>query len=138
MPQGKQLQAPCGLKSSNGSLCSVPANLLARPEESPITTGKWNFQNPQGSQNRVLCRSSVPVAPRAMSNHTTLIMKKLLDVYKGFEGPKVKVDVGGGIGVTLSIITSKYPQIKCINFDLPHVLADAPSYPGAGSLLSLA
>uniref|UniRef100_A0A2N9F5J4 caffeate O-methyltransferase n=1 Tax=Fagus sylvatica TaxID=28930 RepID=A0A2N9F5J4_FAGSY len=67
---------------------------------------------------------------QAMSNHTTLIMKKIVDVYKGFEGLEVLVDVGGGIGVTLNIITSKYPQIKGINFDLPHVLADAPAYPG--------
>ncbi|KAL4596228.1 hypothetical protein ACB092_12G149300 [Castanea dentata] len=65
-----------------------------------------------------------------MSNHTTLIMKKILDVYKGFEGLEVLVDVGGGIGVTLNTITSKYPQIKGINFDLPHVVSDAPSYPG--------
>lgn len=67
---------------------------------------------------------------QAMSNHTTLIMKKILDKYKGFEGFKVLVDVGGGIGVTLNIITSKYPHIKGINFDLPHVLAEAPSYTG--------
>ncbi|KAJ0086001.1 hypothetical protein Patl1_07873 [Pistacia atlantica] len=67
---------------------------------------------------------------QAMSNHTTLIMKKVLDVYKGFEGLKVLVDVGGGIGVTLDVITSKYPHIKGINFDLPHVLAEAPTYSG--------
>ncbi|KAI6690918.1 hypothetical protein NL676_027746 [Syzygium grande] len=67
---------------------------------------------------------------RAMSSHTTLIMKKILDVYGGFEGVKVLVDVGGGTGVTLKMITSKHPHIKGINFDLPHVLADAPSYPG--------
>ncbi|XP_062020415.1 caffeic acid 3-O-methyltransferase-like [Rosa rugosa] len=67
---------------------------------------------------------------QAMSNHTTLILKKILDVYRGFEGINVLVDVGGGIGVTLNLITNKYPHIKGINFDLPHVLADAPSYPG--------
>ncbi|MBA0581256.1 hypothetical protein Gorai_023439, partial [Gossypium raimondii] len=65
---------------------------------------------------------------QAMSNHTALIMRKIVDVYKGFDGLKVLVDVGGGIGVALSFITSKYPQIKGINFDLPHVLADAPTY----------
>lgn len=69
---------------------------------------------------------------QAMSNHTTLILKKILDVYKGFEGINVLVDVGGGIGVTLNLITTKYPHIKGINFDLLHVLADAPSYPGIG------
>lgn len=67
---------------------------------------------------------------RAMASHTSLIMKKILDVYRGFEGIKVLVDVGGGVGVTLKMITSKHPHIKGINFDLPHVLADSPSYPG--------
>ncbi|XVF36926.1 hypothetical protein REPUB_Repub19eG0101000 [Reevesia pubescens] len=67
---------------------------------------------------------------QAMSNHTTLIMRKILDVYKGFDGVEVLVDVGGGIGVALTLISSKYPHIKAINFDLPHVLADAPTYSG--------
>ncbi|CAK7346897.1 unnamed protein product [Dovyalis caffra] len=70
---------------------------------------------------------------QAMSSHTTLIMKKILDIYKGFDGLKVCVDVGGGTGVTLNIITSKYPHIKGINYDLSHVLADAPSYPALPS-----
>ncbi|GKV16535.1 hypothetical protein SLEP1_g27165 [Rubroshorea leprosula] len=38
--------------------------------------------------------------------------------------------VGGGLGVTLNFITSKYPSIKGINFDLPHVVQHAPPYPG--------
>ncbi|KAK4857305.1 hypothetical protein QYF36_026720 [Acer negundo] len=36
--------------------------------------------------------------------------------------------------MTLSAITSKYPHIKAINFDLPHVINDAPSYPGVEHL----
>nr|DAD24630.1 TPA_asm: hypothetical protein HUJ06_026094 [Nelumbo nucifera] len=67
---------------------------------------------------------------KAMSDMTVILMKKVLETYKGFEGLKEVVDVGGGIGVTLNMITSKYPQIKGINFDLPHVIANAPSYPG--------
>ncbi|KAK3417940.1 hypothetical protein EUGRSUZ_H03924 [Eucalyptus grandis] len=67
---------------------------------------------------------------RAMASHTSLIMKKILDVYRGFEGIEVLVDVGGGVGFNLKMITSKNPHIKGINFDLPHVLADVPSYPG--------
>ncbi|CAM8891700.1 unnamed protein product [Rhodiola kirilowii] len=67
---------------------------------------------------------------KAMSSHTTLLMKKVLGVYKGFQGIKVLVDVGGGVGVTLGMITAKYPNIKGINFDLPHVIATAHSYPG--------
>ncbi|CAM8906745.1 unnamed protein product [Rhodiola kirilowii] len=46
------------------------------------------------------------------------------------QGVKVLVDVGGGVGITLGMITAKYPNIKGINFDLPHVLEVAPSFPG--------
>ncbi|XP_010539649.1 PREDICTED: indole glucosinolate O-methyltransferase 4-like [Tarenaya hassleriana] len=67
---------------------------------------------------------------RAMVGHSIMIVKKALEVYKGFEGVQVLVDMGGGLGTTLSLITSKYPNIKGINFDLARVLADAPSYPG--------
>ncbi|KAH7519394.1 hypothetical protein FEM48_Zijuj08G0031500 [Ziziphus jujuba var. spinosa] len=66
----------------------------------------------------------------AMHNFTAIITKKMLEVYKGFEHIKQLVDVGGGLGVTLKNITSTYPHIKGINFDLPHVIKHAPSYPG--------
>ncbi|KAL6500985.1 Caffeic acid 3-O-methyltransferase [Orobanche hederae] len=65
-----------------------------------------------------------------MSQQSTLLMKKILDVYKGFEGLESLVDVGGGIGASLKMILTKYPSIKGINFDLPHVIQDAPSYSG--------
>lgn len=67
---------------------------------------------------------------QGMSNHSTIAMKKILDAYNGFEGLKTLVDVGGGIGATLNMIVGKYPTIKGINFDLPHVIEDAPPYPG--------
>ncbi|KAJ6930697.1 hypothetical protein NC652_014277 [Populus alba x Populus x berolinensis] len=67
---------------------------------------------------------------QAMPNHTPFIMKKILDIYEGLDGLEVLVDVGGGIGDTLNIITSKYPHIEGINYNMPHILADAPSYPG--------
>ncbi|XP_022757629.1 caffeic acid 3-O-methyltransferase-like [Durio zibethinus] len=66
----------------------------------------------------------------AMFNISTVVMKKILESYKGFEGIKQLVDVGGNLGITLHYITSKYPNIKGINFDLPHVIQHAPSYPG--------
>lgn len=57
-------------------------------------------------------------------------MKKILQIYDGFEGLNTVVDVGGGTGATLNMIISKHPSIKGINFDLPHVIEDAPSYQG--------
>ncbi|CAA7391548.1 unnamed protein product [Spirodela intermedia] len=65
-----------------------------------------------------------------MLGHSTITMKKMLETYRGFDRLGVLVDVGGGIGATLNMIISKHPSIKGINFDLPHVIADAPSFPG--------
>ncbi|KAL6509214.1 Caffeic acid 3-O-methyltransferase [Orobanche gracilis] len=67
---------------------------------------------------------------QGMSNHSTILMKRVLDIYHGFEGLKTLVDVGGGIGATLDMIVSRHPSIRGINFDLPHVIDDAPSYRG--------
>lgn len=67
---------------------------------------------------------------RAMLNHSTVIMKKMLETYKGFEGLTEVVDVGGGVGAMLNMIISKYPRIRGINYDLSHVIAEAPHYPG--------
>ncbi|GMH21876.1 hypothetical protein Nepgr_023719 [Nepenthes gracilis] len=66
----------------------------------------------------------------AMSDLSMLEIKKILEAYKGFEGLSSLVDVGGGIGTTLNMIVSKYPMIKGINFDLPHVIKDSPPFPG--------
>ncbi|CAA6656101.1 unnamed protein product [Spirodela intermedia] len=66
----------------------------------------------------------------AMSNHSTITMKSMLEIYRGFDGLWVLVDVGGGIDANLNMIISKHPSIKGINFNLPHVVADAPSFPG--------
>lgn len=71
-----------------------------------------------------------PLFHKAMSDLSTMHMKLILETYKGFEGISTLVDVAGGTGQTLSIIISKYPSIKGINFDLPHVAHHAPSHPG--------
>ncbi|KAF3439777.1 hypothetical protein FNV43_RR18055 [Rhamnella rubrinervis] len=67
----------------------------------------------------------------AMHDLTSIVTKKILEVYKGFDlNIKQLVDVGGGLGLTIHLITETYPHIKGINFDLPHVVQNAPSYPG--------
>ena len=72
---------------------------------------------------------------KAMISHTTLVINKVLDKYKGFEDLKELVDVGGGLGLTLKMIRSKYPNIKSINFNFSHVIQDASPYPGASLFL---
>ncbi|KAM6547086.1 hypothetical protein CsatB_027822 [Cannabis sativa] len=67
---------------------------------------------------------------KGMFDHSSITMKKILETYKGFEGLNSMVDVGGGSGAVLSMIVTKYPSIKGINFDLHHVIEDAPPFPG--------
>ncbi|OMO82365.1 O-methyltransferase, family 2 [Corchorus olitorius] len=66
----------------------------------------------------------------AMFDVSTIVTKRIMECYKGFEGIQQLVDVGGNQGITLHYIISKYPNLKGINFDLPHVIHHAPSYPG--------
>ncbi|XP_028762814.1 isoliquiritigenin 2'-O-methyltransferase-like [Neltuma alba] len=67
---------------------------------------------------------------RAMADFSTMMMKYVLEKYKGFEGISTLVDVGGGIGQSLKMVISKYPSIQGINFDLPQVIQHALSCPG--------
>ncbi|KAK7315491.1 hypothetical protein VNO77_34041 [Canavalia gladiata] len=68
---------------------------------------------------------------KTMKDFSILSMKFIFKVYTGFQGISTLVDVGGGTGKTLNMIISEYPSIiKGINFDLPHVVEKAPTYPG--------
>nr|XP_027064497.1 caffeic acid 3-O-methyltransferase-like [Coffea arabica] len=67
---------------------------------------------------------------KTMIHHTAIVINRMLERYKGFEHLKTLVDVGGGLGMNLNIITTKYPSLKGNNFDLPHVIQHAPAYPG--------
>ncbi|XP_028766478.1 (+)-6a-hydroxymaackiain 3-O-methyltransferase 2-like [Neltuma alba] len=42
-----------------------------------------------------------------------------------FDGLETLVDVGGGIGTTCRIISERYPNLKCIVFDLPQVVENS-------------
>ncbi|KAH9541137.1 hypothetical protein CY35_14G045600 [Sphagnum magellanicum] len=65
----------------------------------------------------------------AMSAHSRIYMEAILGAYHGFQDVNCLVDVGGGTGASLASITAKYPHIRGINFDLPHVVATSPAYP---------
>ncbi|MED6160144.1 hypothetical protein PIB30_048624 [Stylosanthes scabra] len=74
------------------------------------------------------------VLNKAMHSSSTILMKKILDVYRGFDHVNKLVDVGGGFGISLKLITSKYPHIQGVNFDLPHVIENAPLYAGVENI----
>ncbi|KAK9205089.1 hypothetical protein WN943_015355 [Citrus x changshan-huyou] len=65
-----------------------------------------------------------------MYNDTFLVIQKILEAYMGFNQIKQLVDVCGCLGSTYKAITSDYPHIKGINFDLPHVIKHDPNCPG--------
>ncbi|XP_057426713.1 isoliquiritigenin 2'-O-methyltransferase-like [Lotus japonicus] len=67
---------------------------------------------------------------KAMGDLCETEMKRILEIYTGFEGISTLVDVGGGNGQNLKMIISKYPLINGINFDLPQVIENAPLIPG--------
>jgi caffeic acid 3-O-methyltransferase len=67
---------------------------------------------------------------KSMTNGTKIHMKKILEIYKGYEGVSTLVDVGGGNGQALKMIIENYPSIKGINFDLPQVIENASPIPG--------
>ncbi|KAJ1401568.1 Winged helix-like DNA-binding domain superfamily [Sesbania bispinosa] len=67
---------------------------------------------------------------KSMTDICSTEMKRILEIYKGYEGISTLVDVGGGHGQCLKMIISKYPSIKGINFDLPQVIENAPHIPG--------
>ncbi|CDY52172.1 BnaC01g22350D [Brassica napus] len=68
----------------------------------------------------------------SMMSHTTIVMNKILENYDGFESLRdsTLVDVGGGIGTNLGQALSKFPHLKGINFDLPHIVSKAPQIHG--------
>ncbi|BBN02958.1 protein MpOMT12 [Marchantia polymorpha subsp. ruderalis] len=66
---------------------------------------------------------------KAMHDHTHIEMSALLKKYRSFETLTSLVDVGGGLGATLAMILSKYPNLRGINFDQPHVVADGLQVP---------
>jgi len=65
-----------------------------------------------------------------MAQYSRLYMQAVLRAYHGFQDGKCLVDVGGGTGSSFALIAAKYPHIRGINYDLPHVVAASPAYPG--------
>ncbi|KAL1308432.1 hypothetical protein HN51_050386 [Arachis hypogaea] len=61
----------------------------------------------------------------AMASDARLVCNLLLDdKYKGvFEGLESLVDVGGGTGTLAKAIAKSFPQLQCVVFDQPHVVA---------------
>ncbi|XP_073138051.1 caffeic acid 3-O-methyltransferase-like [Henckelia pumila] len=104
------------------------------PLEDAVLEGGYLFEKANGAQPFYEHMASNPESNKifndAMGCVSTPIMKRILKVYNGFEGLRTIVDVGGGNGTTLNMITTEHTWIKGINFDSPEVIQTAPTYEG--------
>ena len=48
----------------------------------------------------------------------------------GLQGSGTVVDIGGGYGELSEALHLAHPKLRCINFDLPGVIAEAPAREG--------
>ncbi|KAF3319745.1 tricetin 3',4',5'-O-trimethyltransferase [Carex littledalei] len=62
-----------------------------------------------------------------MKSQTVIITKKLIEFYPGFDDVNILVDVGGGTGATLGIITSSYNHIKGVEHVGGDMLEEVPT-----------
>ncbi|CAJ1978872.1 unnamed protein product [Sphenostylis stenocarpa] len=61
----------------------------------------------------------------AMATDSRLVSSMVVEKCKSvFEGLELLVDVGGGTGTMVEVISESFPQLKCVVFDLPHVVGD--------------
>lgn len=77
-----------------------------------------------------------------MASDSKMVDLALKNYSSIFEGIDSIVDVGGGTGTTAKIMSAKFSNLKCIVFDLPHVVAnllgsDNLSYVGGDMFISI-
>ncbi|CAN6214026.1 unnamed protein product [Urochloa humidicola] len=65
-----------------------------------------------------------------IASRSNIINRKFIELFSGFEGVGVLVDVGGGTGATLQMIKAQHKHLRGLNLDLPHVIAQLPSVEG--------
>jgi hypothetical protein len=69
----------------------------------------------------------------AMSSLATLLVESVLAVYD-FGRFNTVVDIGGGRGGFLAAVLARYPALRGVVFDQPHVVAGAPALLGEAGL----
>ncbi|KAF8391385.1 hypothetical protein HHK36_023689 [Tetracentron sinense] len=90
-------------------------------------SGIWDFASANPEFNNLF--------NEGMAGTSKITIKVILSAYKdGFEGARSLVDVGGGTGIVVNEIVKAHPHIHGICFDLPHVVATAPKYPGVSHI----
>ncbi|KAK6919018.1 Plant methyltransferase dimerization [Dillenia turbinata] len=93
------------------------------PFEKAHRCGLWDLASTNPEFNGVI--------NDAMTGITKIMMEAVIEGYNdGFGRIGSMVDVGGGTGSAMARVAKNFPHIKCVNFDLPHVIATAPAHEG--------
>ena len=88
------------------------------PFERAHGMGLWDYCNQNSEFSNIF--------NEAMANDSQLMSLVIKDYKPIFEGLGSLVDVGGGTGTMARIISEAFPRMKCMVFDLPHVVANLP------------
>jgi hypothetical protein len=95
-----------------------------------VRTGKPGFEKAHGLplfDYFAVNREAGQIFNAALAELRSNAAAALLDVYD-FSGVRQLVDVGGGDGSLLAAVLGRYPKIKGILFDLPHVVEKATAH----------
>nr|PNR31456.1 hypothetical protein PHYPA_025577 [Physcomitrium patens] len=98
----------------------------------PVLLSTWNHL-----PESVVDDSVQPFAifNKAMAGHSKLYMRAFLDVYEGFEGVRVLIDIGGGFGSAITTITCETTGLLS---GVEHTSGDMfESIPTGGDAISL-
>jgi len=95
-----------------------------------IETGEPQFERVYGTTHFGLLAERPDLGEtfnQSMVTITKMMIPPLLSAFD-FSGYRCLVDIGGGYGMTLAAILDKHPHLKGVLFDMPHVVAGAPTY----------
>ncbi|KAJ7538870.1 hypothetical protein O6H91_11G066700 [Diphasiastrum complanatum] len=115
------------LVKENNDLCLAP---MAVMQLDKVTQAPWHHVNECVLEGGDAFERANGTGIWNYASHGCCKQHIYLRCFKTLKDLSTLVDVGGGVGLTISKIVAAHPDIKCINFDLPHVVAVAPSIPG--------
>lgn len=131
------------LKSSKSNLSPLfPLVTLSFFKNSPgsylaecVRTGESPFRLAHGGKDQWSVLSEDRVFGDAfnagMACLAEIDVSAMVDAYEsGFAGLRSITDVGGGNGAALGEIVRRFPSVRGISFDLPHVVAGATEWDG--------
>jgi len=130
MREGQHSMAALLLLESSPVMLAPWHSLSARV----MANGRPSFQNAHGEDVWRYAAANLDhsnLINEAMACDAKLVLPVIIETCgEAFDGVQSVVDVGGGNGTAMRILVQALPSIRGINFDLPHVIGQAPQSDG--------